>query len=453
MNHLILFLLCLTCCLIGVSSEFNKHFADFVEENYGKAFLDTLQRTDLGDGGSFGGKTNANDEITHDPVIFVHGVSDIAGGKMQALAATYKKKGYTTGELYATTYDSGSKNNPIAWTEYSLKCEHVKQIRTFILAVKYYTQRNVDVVAYSLGVPIARKAILGGICVDTKEDLGSPLTQYVDTFIGVAGPNHGISLQVAGISVPGCVIGAIPILPICSKIIGLYSGFCPTESEFLTDINESNHYEGQYVYSLYTETDEWIGYKICDKVTARIPGEDGHKLYKKFSHDEIILRTCDMQIQMMQYHSPQADFDAKLRDGTSSRQKQSRDSKFKIVAARTESAEADAETGSRSRPRSKSGQTAKRDISEYDYLSELSESAFEYTPPKLQQSSKVSSNKIAIVTVPPTMTTTRSYESYLPRKSHNVIDMMNARPSPTTQSEGVTDNVGGYHTHINVSFD
>lgn len=98
---------------------------------------------------------------------------------MQALSATYKKHGYGSGELYATTYDSGSKNNPIAWADYSLKCEHVKQviiidqyfslhskhfqIRTFILAVKYYTQRNVDVVAYSLGVPIARKAILGGI--------------------------------------------------------------------------------------------------------------------------------------------------------------------------------------------------------------------------------------------------------------------------------------------------
>lgn len=42
-----------------------------------------------------------------------------------------------------------------------------------------------------------------------------------------------LCLQVAGISVPGCVIGAIPILPICSKVIGLYSGFCPIESEFL----------------------------------------------------------------------------------------------------------------------------------------------------------------------------------------------------------------------------
>lgn len=31
-----------------------------------------------------------------------------------------------------------------------------------ILAVKLYTNRNVDVVAYSIGVPLARKAVLGG---------------------------------------------------------------------------------------------------------------------------------------------------------------------------------------------------------------------------------------------------------------------------------------------------
>uniref|UniRef100_A0A1I7TMX1 DUF676 domain-containing protein n=2 Tax=Caenorhabditis tropicalis TaxID=1561998 RepID=A0A1I7TMX1_9PELO len=354
---------------------------------------------------------------------------------MQALAATYKKHGYSSGELYATTYDSGPKNSPIAWAEYSLKCEHVKQIRTMILAVKYYTLRDVDIVAYSLGVPIARKAILGGICVDTKEDLGSPLTQYVDTFIGVAGPNHGISLQVAGVSIPGCVIGAIPILPICSKVIGLYSGFCPIESQFLTDINESNHYEGRYVYSLYTESDGWIGYQICDEVTARIPGEDGHKLFKKLSHDDIILRTCDMQIQMMQLHSSQD----KSKNETLSRQNSKR--RFKIDRSNS------GRESSESRPQRKS---KKRDINDYDYLSEVSENIFENSPPKFQRSSKM--NRIAVIstyqpdiTTKKYSTTTRSYESYLPTTTNNFMTR------PVEKSVG--DKVGGYHTHVNVSFD
>ena len=64
-----------------------------------------------------------------------------------------------------------------------------------------------------LGVPVTRKAILGGRCVDTGEDLGGPLTKFIDTYVGVAGPNHGINLQVGGISVPGCVFS---ILPVCN---------------------------------------------------------------------------------------------------------------------------------------------------------------------------------------------------------------------------------------------
>lgn len=41
-----------------------------------------------------------------------------------------------------------------------------------IIAVRQYTGTRVDVIAYSMGSPIARKAILGGNCVDTREILG-----------------------------------------------------------------------------------------------------------------------------------------------------------------------------------------------------------------------------------------------------------------------------------------
>lgn len=45
-------------------------------------------------------------------------------------------------------------------------------MRALIVAVRLYTGRAVDVVGYSLGVPVSRKAILGGnynnffICID-----------------------------------------------------------------------------------------------------------------------------------------------------------------------------------------------------------------------------------------------------------------------------------------------
>lgn len=36
------------------------------------------------------------------------------------------------------------------------------QVRALIVAVRLYTGRAVDVIAFSLGVPVSRKAILGG---------------------------------------------------------------------------------------------------------------------------------------------------------------------------------------------------------------------------------------------------------------------------------------------------
>ena len=46
-------------------------------------------------------------------------------------------------------------------------------LRSLIIAVRQYTGTRVDVIAYSMGAPITRKAILGGQCVDTREILGT----------------------------------------------------------------------------------------------------------------------------------------------------------------------------------------------------------------------------------------------------------------------------------------
>lgn len=41
--------------------------------------------------------------------------------------------------------------------------------RSLIIAVYEYIGEKVDIIAYSMGSPLARKAILGGLCVDTRE--------------------------------------------------------------------------------------------------------------------------------------------------------------------------------------------------------------------------------------------------------------------------------------------
>ncbi|VDM85378.1 unnamed protein product [Strongylus vulgaris] len=100
-------------------------------------------------------------------------------------------------------------------------------------------------------------------CVDSGEYLGGPLTKYIDTFVGVAGPNHGISLQVGGLAIPGCVFSVIPV---CNQVTGLYSGICPSESEFLQDINGQIGYEGMHIFTIHSKKDQIVGNIVCNKV-------------------------------------------------------------------------------------------------------------------------------------------------------------------------------------------
>ncbi|KAK6036099.1 triacylglycerol lipase, partial [Cooperia oncophora] len=99
-------------------------------------------------------------------------------------------------------------------------------VRALIVATRLYTGRAVDVIAFSLGVPVSRKAILGGYCVDSGEYLGGPLTKFIDTFVGVAGPNHGITLQ---------------------------------------DINRQVGYEGKHIFSIHSKKDQVVGHIVCGK--------------------------------------------------------------------------------------------------------------------------------------------------------------------------------------------
>lgn len=114
-----------------------------------------------------------------------------------------------------------------------------------IIAVREYTNQKVDIVAYSMGSPLTRKAILGGLCVDTREVLGPPLTEHIDTFLSVAGANHGSAL---------CFV-PIPI-GTCNKNTGLHC-----ESNFLADINSKTGYEGNQIFSIFSTSDEKVYFK------------------------------------------------------------------------------------------------------------------------------------------------------------------------------------------------
>ncbi|VDP27024.1 unnamed protein product, partial [Onchocerca flexuosa] len=94
------------------------------------------------------------------------------------------------------------------------------------------------------------------------------LTNSIDTFIGIAGPNHGVNLKIGQADFPACMFS---LLPICNQRTGLFSGLCPQESAFLT-------------------------------VTARIRGQHGEKVYNEKNHEQTFRDSLPVQLQMILNH-------------------------------------------------------------------------------------------------------------------------------------------------------
>ncbi len=262
-------------------------------------------------GNSFGGKLNSSDTVVNQPVIFIHGNSDGANGTGTGFTgwndskSYFTSQGYKSSELYATTWGDA---NPIysAYQYHSLP--NLQKIRAFIQAVKAYAGASkVDVITHSMGVTLTRKAILGGSGNDALNggnyNLGSSLTSSVDTFVGIAGANRGlVSCYQTGGSTPTC-----------ANTNGLYPGyligyFGPYGiSNILVNINSSSHYEGTYVYTIWSTVDEVIGYGniVYGKYTSQIPGQNGEKRFNSVPYGHINSKdlTGYNQWRMVKYHA------------------------------------------------------------------------------------------------------------------------------------------------------
>ncbi|NVO12105.1 MAG: alpha/beta hydrolase [Bacteroidales bacterium] len=265
-------------------------------------------RSDIS-GGSFGGKINSTDPVVNQPVIFIHGNSDKALGTVYSQTGWtasrdyFVSQGYTNAELYGFTW--GPANALLSANQYH-SYEYLSQIRAFIKAVKEYTGASkVDIICHSMGVTLGRKAIKGGTGNDAavgSYNLGTSLTSSVDAFVGIAGANQGLVSCYA-------VNGATPT---CGCTNGLYPGYLLYGlgpygvSSFLTDINSTSHYEGSYVYSIWSSVDEVIGYgcMVYGKYTTRIPGQNGEKVYSSapYGHFNTKDLTCDVQYQLVKNH-------------------------------------------------------------------------------------------------------------------------------------------------------
>lgn len=261
-------------------------------------------------GNSFGGRAFAGEALVNQPVIFIHGNSDAALGNSYGMTGWiasrnyFISQGYKGAELYAITWGD---NNPAmsAYQYHSLP--NLQKIRAFIQAVKAYTgAAKVDIVTHSMGVTLTRKAILGGTGNDLLNggnyNLGGNLTSIVDTFVGIAGANRGLvsCYQTGGTT------------PTCANTNGLYPGylyfgFVTGVSNILTNINASSHYEGTYVYSMWSTVDEIIGYGniVYGQYTSQIPAQNGEKRFTSvpYGHFNSKDLTGYNQLRMVKFHA------------------------------------------------------------------------------------------------------------------------------------------------------
>lgn len=288
----------------GLTTDFRNWLTSNGYGSYG------FERADV-TGGSYGGRTSVGQAVVNQPVIFIHGNSDSALGHGSPYTGWYdsiayfKSQGYTSAELYATTW--GPANALLASNQYHSKA-NLTRLRAFIQAVKAYTgATKVDIIGHSMGVTLARKAVKDGSGNDSADggayNLGASLTTSVDAFVGIAGANRGLTT---------CYMSG-PTTPTCGSTNGFYpgylvGGFGPYGvSSFLVDLAATSHYEGSYVYSIWSSVDEVIGYGtiVYGASTCRIPAQNGEVVFSSapYGHFGVKNLTGYYQWRMVKYHA------------------------------------------------------------------------------------------------------------------------------------------------------
>ncbi|KAH7671626.1 Protein LIPS-7 a, partial [Aphelenchoides avenae] len=212
------------------------------------------------------------------PVIFVHGLTGAAGDLVD-VKAYFRVNGFAEEELYGTTYGAYGRTR---FFNDSLNCGYVKQLRTFFIAVSEFADSQVNIIGWSMGSALSRKAILGGKCIDTDEELGGPLTSIVRRFISVAGANRGTLF---------CFTDSYPT---CNMEDGMHC-----DSEYYKDVNSKYHYESESVFSILPTTDEVVGYKPCPGYTNHCPGADHNVTLVGLDHFGAFHLTAPLQYNII----------------------------------------------------------------------------------------------------------------------------------------------------------
>jgi pimeloyl-ACP methyl ester carboxylesterase len=210
--------------------------------------------------------------VKRTPVIFVHGNNDTPFptacnpfGRMQAFAQFFADSGYSTSELWGIGYEGDqcdlagdqTRRSSIAHTN----AANVPDLRRFVTAVLKFTgAREVDIVAHSLGVTIAREWI--------RQD---DAQRAVRRFVAIDGPNHGIincSPNALNYWQAPAAGGFTPQSEVCVELGS-------PNTPFLKLLNKGDDTPGPTKYLVIRNADtSFVYFALQDGFIAPVPAED-----------------------------------------------------------------------------------------------------------------------------------------------------------------------------------
>lgn len=229
--------------------------------------------------------------LTRTPVVFLHGNNDTPFptacnpyGRMQAMAQFLADNGYATSELWGLGYQGDqcdlaadqTRRSSIAHTN----AANVPDLRRFIHAVLAFTgAKEVDIVAHSLGVTLAREWI--------RQDDAQRL---VRRFVAIDGPNQGIincSPSAANYWQAPAAGGFSPQSEVCVELGSPRTRFLKLLNDSRSDDHRDEHRSPRTLVIRNADV-SFVYFALTDGVIAPVPAEDSFGKPTDFSNSAAI---------------------------------------------------------------------------------------------------------------------------------------------------------------------
>jgi pimeloyl-ACP methyl ester carboxylesterase len=243
--------------------------------------------------------------VTRTPVIFVHGNNDTPFptlcnpyGRVQAFAQFLADNGYATSELWGVGYEGDqcdlaadqTRRSSIAHTD----AANVPDLRRFVRAVLAFTGApQVDIVAHSLGVTIAREWM--------REDEAGHLVRRL---VAIDGPNHGIincSPDPANYWQAPAAGGFTPASEVCQELGSPNTPFL----RLLNGPGGSRETAGPTRVLVIRNADQsFVYFPLQDGVIAPVPAIDSYGVPTDFSHSASLKGAREIALTGQGAHDP-----------------------------------------------------------------------------------------------------------------------------------------------------